>query len=158
MPKQQQGYEAFIARLQAEWQAAEPGVSLTHLIERTQAYLAAAEALTKDELALIAQYVKEDLREFEEAPGGYRDSAFYQALQESIWGWLLELTDRTQVEWRVVLDEVQRKGLYKAGDRMALGVLVCNQCGHRRLVLHPERIVSCIECGGELFSREALAP
>ena len=98
------------------------------------------------------------MREFEEAPGGYRDSAFYQALQESIWGWLLELTDRTQVEWRSVLDEVQHKGLYRVGDRMALGVLVCNQCGHRRLVLHPERIVSCIECSGEEFSREALAP
>ena len=68
MPKQQQGYEAFIERLKAEWQAADPGESLIQLIERTQAYLVAAETLTKDELALIAQYVKEDLREFEEAP------------------------------------------------------------------------------------------
>ena len=158
MPKQQQGYEAFIERLKAEWQAAEPGESLNRLIERTQAYLVAAETLTKDELALIAQYVKEDLREFEEAPGGYKDSAFYNALQESIWGWLLELTDRTQLEWRAVLEEVRRKGLYRVGDRMALGVLVCNHCGHRHLVLHPERIVSCIECGGEEFSREALTP
>ncbi len=158
MSKQQQGYEAFIERLKAEWQAAEPGESLNRLIERTQAYLIAAETLTKDELALIAEYVKEDLREFEEAPGGYKDSAFYNALQESIWGWLLELTDRTQLEWRAVLEEVRHKGLYRVGDRMALGVLVCNQCGHRHLVLHPERIVSCIECGGEEFSREALTP
>ena len=158
MPKQLQGYEAFIERLKAEWQAAEPGESLNRLIERTQAYLIAAETLTKDELALIAEYVKEDLREFEEAPGGYKDSAFYNALQESVWGWLLELTDRTQLEWRAVLEEVQHKGVYRVGDRMALGVLICNRCGHRHLVLHPERIVSCIECGGEEFSREALTP
>ncbi len=71
---------------------------------------------------------------------------------------MLELTDRTQLEWRAVLEEVQHKGSYRVGDRMALGVLVCNQCGHRHLVLHPERIVSCIECGGEEFSREALTP
>ena len=158
MSKQQQGYEAFIERLKAEWQAAEPGESLNRLIERTQAYLIAAETLTKDELALIAEYVKEDLREFEEAPGGYKDSAFYNALQESIWGWLLELTDRTQLEWIAVLDEVQHKGLYHAGERMGLGTLVCEQCGFRRLVLHPERIATCIECGGAHFHREPLAP
>lgn len=158
MPKELRGYAAFIERLRAEWRAAEPEANLSKLLERTQAYLEAAGELTRDELALIAEYVREDLREFEEAPGGYKDSAFYNALQESIWGWLLELTDRTQVEWQAVLDEVQHKGVYKVGDRMSLGVLVCNQCGHRRWVLHPERIVSCIECGGSEFSREALAP
>ena len=111
MPKQQQGYEAFIERLKAEWQAADPGETLIQLIERTQAYLVAAETLTKDELALIAQYVKEDLREFEEAPGGYKDSAFYNALQESVWGWLLVLSDRTQLARRAVLEEGQHKGM-----------------------------------------------
>ena len=53
---------------------------------------------------------------------------------------------------------LQQALLARHGRRMALGVLVCNQCGHRHLVLHPERIVSCIECGGEEFSREALTP
>ena len=73
MPKQQKGYEAFIERLKAEWRAAEPEANLSKLLERTQAYLEAAGELTRDELALIAEYVREDLREFEEAPGGYKD-------------------------------------------------------------------------------------
>lgn len=158
MPRQQQAYEAFIRRLQEEWANADPGASLSSLLVRTQAYLEAAGELTRDEWALIREYVRRDLRDFEDAPGGYRDSAFYQALQTSIWAWLLELTDRTQVEWIAVLDEVQHKGLYHAGERMGLGTLVCEQCGFRRLVLHPERIATCIECGGAHFHREPLAP
>ncbi len=135
--------------MKAEWQAADPGESLNRLIERTQAYLIAAETLTKDELALIAEYVEEDLREFEEAPGGYKDSAFYNALQESIWGWLLELTNRTQLEWRAVLEEVRHKGALsgrrshgtgRAGS--VISVVIATWCCIR------SGSVSCIECGG----------
>ncbi|MFC3912062.1 hypothetical protein ACFOSS_01090 [Pseudaeromonas sharmana] len=158
MPRQQQAYEVFIQRLKQEWQDADPGASLQSLLEKTQAYLEAAGELTRDEWALIREYVRRDLQDFDQAPGGYRDSAFYQALQTSVWGWLLELTDRTQVEWISVLDEVQHKGVFLAGERMGLGVLVCEQCGYRREVLHPERIVSCIQCGGTRFHREPLAP
>lgn len=158
MPREERGYQAFIERLKAEWEQAAPETGLAELIDQTQAYLAAAEELTRDELSLIAEYVRHDLREFDDAPGGYQDSAFYHALQESIWGSLLELTDRTQVEWQSLLDEVQHKGLYHAGELMGLGVLVCDGCGYRRLVLHPERLRSCIQCGGEHYHREPLEP
>mgnify|MGYP000852533319 CR=1 FL=1 len=157
MPRQLQGYEAFIRRLQQEWREAEQA-TLPELVERTSAYLEAAGELTKDELALIREYVHHDLQAFLDAPGGYRDSAFFQALQHSIWAGLLELCDRTRIEWLATTDELARKGVYQAGERVAFGQLVCEQCGQTHTVLHPERILPCIQCGGTHFRREPLAP
>ncbi len=163
MPKAQKGYEDFIKQLRQEWhdwQEGEPysEARLSQFIQRTEAYLEAAGDLTRDEIALISQYVRRDLSQFADAPGGYKDSAFYAALKESIWGGLLELTDRSQLEWQELLADVSHKGIYRAGDMMGLGVLVCEQCGHRRNVLHPEKLTPCVQCGGESFTREPLAP
>ena len=156
MSKELKGYEAFIQRLKEEWQTAAPGETVNQLVERTRAYIAAAGELTQDELALIAEAVREDLQEFREAPGGYRDSAFYHALQESIWSWLLELTDRTQIELLTVQQGWRNQGRYQAGEKMGLGLLVCDACGHKRQVMHPEHIPACSKCGTERFHRQPL--
>ncbi len=37
------------------------------------------------------------------------------ALKDTAWSWLADVTDRTQVEWQELADELEHKGVYRAG-------------------------------------------
>lgn len=168
MDKRQKGYEAFIAELQKQWQETEQfqGERLNRMIAKVQAYLEAASDLTQDELALIAEYVKRDLGNYElsrnddkaRSDEAVEESAFMLALKDTAWSWLADVTDRAQVEWRELADELEHKGVYEAGDWVGLGVMVCELCGWRHTVLHPQPLDTCPECGGHEYHREPLSP
>ncbi len=132
MDKRRQGYEAFIAQLKKQWEETEAfqGERLNRMIAKVQAYLEAAGDLTQDELAL----------------------------KDTAWSWLADVTDRTQVEWQELADELEHKGVYRAGDWVGLGVLVCDHCEWRHTVLHPEQLGTCPECGADEYHREPLSP
>ncbi len=162
MDKRRQGYEAFIAQLRKQWEETEEfqGERLNRMIARVQAYMEAAGDLTKDELALIAEYVKRDLGNYDEGRKDEQveESAFMLALKDTAWSWLADVTDRTQVEWQELADELEHKGVYRAGDWVGLGVLVCDHCEWRHTVLHPEQLGTCPECGADEYHREPLSP
>ncbi|MEG0008495.1 zinc ribbon-containing protein [Aeromonas lusitana] len=160
MDKRRQGYEAFIAQLKKQWEETEEfqGERLNRMIARVQAYLEAASDLTQDELALIAEYVKRDLGNYDEGRSEAPESAFMLALKDTAWSWLADVTDRAQVEWRELADELEHKGIYRAGDWVGLGVLVCDHCEWRHTVLHPEQLGTCPECGANEYHREPLSP
>ena len=160
MDKRQKGYEAFIAQLRKQWEETEEfqGERLNRMIDRVQAYLEAAGDLTKDELALIAEYVKRDLGNYDEGKSEAPESAFMLALKDTAWSWLADVTDRAQVEWQELADELEHKGIYRAGDWVGLGVLVCDHCEWRHTVLHPEQLGTCPECGADEYHREPLSP
>lgn len=160
MDKQKKGYEAFIEELRAQWEATGQfqGERLNRLVARVQAYLEAAGDLTRDEWALIAEYVKRDLGNFDEGRQEQEPSTFGLMLEDSIWGWLAEATDRAQVEWTELAADLEHKGEYQTGDWVGLGVMVCQTCGHRHSVLRPEQVTDCIECGDSHFIREPLSP
>ena len=160
MDKRQKGYEAFIAQLRKQWEETEEfqGERLNRMIARVQAYMEAAGDLTKDELALIAEYVKRDLGNYDEGKQEVPESAFMLALKDTAWSWLADVTDRTQVEWQELADELEHKGIYRAGDWVGLGVLVCDHCEWRHTVLHPEQLGTCPECGADEYHREPLSP
>ena len=81
------------------------------MIAKVQAYLEAGD-LTQDELALIAEYVKRDLGNYDEGRKDEQveESAFMLALKDTAWSWLADVTDRTQVEWQELADELEHKG------------------------------------------------
>lgn len=160
MDKRRQGYEAFIAQLKKQWEETEEfqGERLNRMIAKVQAYLEAASDLTQDELALIAEYVKRDLGNYDEGRSEAPESAFMLALKDTAWSWLADVTDRAQVEWRELADELEHKGIYRAGDWVGLGVLVCDHCEWRHTVLHPEQLGTCPECGANEYHREPLSP
>lgn len=160
MDKRRQGYEDFIAQLRKQWEETEEfqGERLNRMIARVQAYLEAAGDLTKDELALIAEYVKRDLGNYDEGKQEAPESAFMLALKDTAWSWLADVTDRAQVEWQELADELEHKGVYRAGDWVGLGVLVCDHCEWRHTVLHPEQLGTCPECGADEYHREPLSP
>ena len=122
----------------------------------------ATKDMTKDEYALISRYVKSNLKEFaenyEKDKEAIANDPFRDVIAESIWQGLLDITDKTQIEWMEVFQDIEHKGLYEAGDVIGLGALVCEKCGHRQEHTHPCEITPCIECGNNAFTRVPLKP
>lgn len=135
---------------------------LKHWADITEQYRQAASDMTKDELALISAYLKRDLQEFglnvKESPAPFSDSPFYRVVKETIWEGLAEVTDKTQIEWREVMDDLKHRGVYEAGEIIGLGNLVCEKCGHEELITHVKKISPCLKCGHTRFTRKPLSP
>lgn len=156
MPKRKSGYEEMLEDVVETLKHSPEEVN--HALEQSGKVVAAANDMTKDELALISAYVKSDLKEFADSYEEGKSGPFYLMIADSIWQGLLEITDRTKVEWVELFADLEHQGLYQAGEMIGLGVLVCENCGHRVEYNHPTEIVPCIKCGNTAFSRQPLKP
>ncbi|WP_419205331.1 zinc ribbon-containing protein [Photobacterium leiognathi] len=160
MTQQKAHYEALLEKV-TETLKNSPQ-ELKKFIETTELYGKAASDMTKDELALIEAYLKSDLKTFSEeaknSPEPFKESPFYQLVSETIWQHLAEITDKTQLEWLEVMDDIKHKGVYHSGELVGLGHLVCEKCGHQQTITHVTRIEPCIKCGCKEFSRQPLEP
>ncbi|MDO6708438.1 zinc ribbon-containing protein [Photobacterium sp. 1_MG-2023] len=160
MGKQKAAYESMLEEM-TETLKHSPE-ELKHWIETTEKYREAASDMTKDELALIRQYLKRDVQEFgqnvQESPAPFSESPFYHLVSETIWRGLAEVTDKTQLEWVEVMDDLKHRGVYQAGEIVGLGHLVCEKCGHHEQYTHVRTIEPCVKCGGTQFTRQPLAP
>ncbi len=151
----------------------------TKVLETTGEIAHAASDMTKDELALVSAYVKSDFKEFidnyfaEDKLSGNNDSdsnpesledlenkesPFLIMIQDSIWQALLDITDRTKIEWLELFEDIEHQGVYRKGEVIGLGHLVCEKCGHKTQYTHPTIIEPCCHCGCAEFSRIALTP
>ena len=155
--KHKKGYDAFVEELQRQWEMAE-NTTIKEAVEKTQAYMEAAGDLTRDELALIAEYVKRDLAAFGDEKGGFRDSLFYRRISETVWGWLAGVTDKSQLEWQELAEDLSHHGEYQAGEVVGPGLYDCTLCAHRHEVTHPEVLTTCLECNHHTFIRHPLTP
>ncbi|WP_070968624.1 zinc ribbon-containing protein [Vibrio sonorensis] len=131
---------------------------VNHVFETSGKVLDAANDLTKDELALVSAYMKADLKEFADSYESSKSGPFYLMITDSIWQGLLDITDRTKVEWVELFADLEHQGLYEAGEVIGLGNLVCDQCGHKTQYNHPTVIIPCVKCGHKGFSRQPLKP
>ncbi|HIF9331100.1 zinc ribbon-containing protein [Photobacterium damselae] len=160
MPKQKAEYELLLEK--ATEALKHSPEKLKEFLEVTEKYGEAASDMTKDELALIKAYLKSDMKEFadnvEKSSEPFAESPFYKLVSESIWQGLADITDKTQVEWHEVTADLEHHGVYKAGELIGLGELVCQKCGHKQAITHVTRIEPCIKCGGIEFTRKPLAP
>jgi ElaB/YqjD/DUF883 family membrane-anchored ribosome-binding protein len=131
---------------------------MTKLFKTSGEVAHAAGDMTKDEMALVRAKMKEDFKEFAD---NYRESAkspFSIMIADSIWQALLDLTDKTQVEWVEMFEDIEHQGVYQVGDVIGLGHLICEKCGHKTQYIHPTVIEPCSECGCEAFTRIPLKP
>ncbi|EAS41411.1 zinc ribbon-containing protein [Photobacterium profundum] len=160
MAKQKAEYEALLEKV-TETLRHSPE-ELKDWVDTTEKYRQAASDMTKDEWALISAYLKRDLKEFgknvEESPEPFAESPFYKLVSESIWSGLAEITDKTQIEWHELMDDLQHQGIYQAGEIVGLGNLVCEKCGHHEIYSHAKRIELCSQCGHDQFTRQSLTP
>lgn len=138
---------------------------LSHWLNLVEAYFDAASDMAKDELALIEAYLKQDLQEIkkhrEDAKAAQTENlveteAFRDVIIELMWQKLSEITDKTQLEWGEVTEDVKHKGRYHAGEEVGIGVFVCVNCGFEIEVYHPKSLIPCPECQHVEFSRRAL--
>ena len=131
-------------------------------LDKSADYVQAACDMTRDELELIASYVRRDVASFADSyrrnSDAFKDSPTYQALESGFWHWLLELTDKTKCEWVEIADDLKHHGEYHSGEVVGLGTLTCENCGHQHTIDHPEVLGTCPECDGDEFIRVPLEP
>lgn len=159
MSKMTEAYEKFIReidqRLSEVGDVSSEGVKL--LVDTTQAYLEAAGDLSKDEWALVTHAVKQDLTQWRQGyVEAWQGSPSMRLLTDSIWHWLVKLSDTTQIEWLEVSDDIHHRGVYNSGEYIGLGEVECTSCGHKFQIWHPQKLEPCDECGHHYFYRHPL--
>ncbi|PMN71755.1 zinc ribbon-containing protein [Enterovibrio norvegicus] len=133
---------------------------LQRWVDLSERYFEAASDMTKDELALIEAYFKRDVQEFSEQYNASEDRAddgelFKSLIANTLWEQLAEITDKTQLEWREVLKDIQHHGVYQSGEVVGLGILSCEKCGNQTEHSHVGVLTNCIKCGSKHFSCKA---
>ncbi len=156
MPKRKLGYEEKFEEVVEVLKHSPEEVA--KVLETSGEVAHAASDMTKDELSLVSAYIRSDLKEFSENFQESKDSPFSIMIADSVWQALLDITDRTKVEWVELFEDLEHQGIYRKGDVIGLGHLVCEKCGHKTQYIHPTTIEACSKCGNEEFTRVALKP
>ncbi len=157
-------YEKFVENLQKGVHTAEKYTrdQMEHWVESSEEYIRAAKDMTKDEAGLVRQAVKRDMKEladsYQRSKENLDTELWFNALRQTTWHWLAELTDRTRMEWVEVASDLDHNGRYQAGEMVGFGVLVCEDCHHAEEYEHPQEIKPCPKCQGTAFRREPLQP
>lgn len=118
--------------------------------------------LTQSEIESVIAAVKRDLEEFarsyEESHEDESDSVFMRVIKESLWQELADITDKTQLEWREVFQDLNHHGVYHSGEVVGLGNLVCEKCHYHLAVYTPDVLPRCPKCGHDQFQRRPFEP
>ncbi len=136
---------------------------LDAVLKQSRTYAALEQELSESELDLVESFLRRDLADYAQRHAREQfetegDSVFTLGLENTVWRWLAEITDRSQLEWHELGEELRHHGSYEAGEVVGLGELVCDNCGHSMAFLHPTPIPPCPECDGVTFSRRPLEP
>ena len=158
-------YEYLLAEMEKRYRA-DPDLTLGQLdevLQQSRTYLALNNELSADKLELVESFLRRDLADYAQRYAQEQfefdgDSIFTIGLENSAWRWLGSITDRSQLEWHELGEDLRHRGTYEVGEIVGLGELVCDNCGHVMQFFHPTRLPACPECDGELFSRRPLEP
>ncbi len=95
------------------------------LVTQARDKIVRAGDLTQSEIESVIAAVKRDLEEFarsyEESHEDESDSVFMRVIKESLWQELADITDKTQLEWREVFQDLNHHGVYHSGEVVGLG-------------------------------------
>ncbi|VEB93970.1 Protein of uncharacterised function (DUF1451) [Citrobacter koseri] len=84
------------------------------LVEQARQSVMKAGELTRIEVDELTRAVRRDLEEFamsyEESQEEESDSVFMRVIKESLWQELADITDKTQLEWREVFQDLNHHG------------------------------------------------
>lgn len=132
------------------------------LVENARQRLLATGELTRSEVEGVLRAVRRDLEEFARSYGeneeDLNDSVFMRVIRQSVWKELADITDKSQLEWREVFQDLNHHGVYQSGEVVGLGNLVCEKCHFTRAIYTPETLTRCAECGHDQFQRQPFAP
>ena len=132
------------------------------LVEQARARVIKTGELTRTEVDELTRAVRRDLEEFamsyEESLKEESDSVFMRGIKESLWQELADITDKTQLEWREVFQDLNHHGVYHSGEVVGLGNLVCEKCHFHLPIYTPEVLTLCPKCGHDQFQRRPFEP
>jgi len=126
--------------------------------------LMASESATPGQIDQALTAVRRDLAEFARSyqevhqPESVNDSLFMRIIRESLWKELADITDKSQLEWREVFQDLRHHGVYQSGEVVGLGNLVCEKWHFTRAIYTPETLTRCPECGHDQFPRQPSEP
>ena len=132
------------------------------LVEQARQSVMKAGELTRIEVDELTRAVRRDLEEFamsyEESQEEESDSVFMRVIKEILWQELADITDKTQLEWREVFQDLNHHGGYHSGEGVGLGNLVCEKCHYHLAVYTPDVLPLCPKCGHDQFQRRPFEP
>lgn len=134
--------------------------NLFNSVTQGKEFLRLKEQAGEDELALVEQFLKRDIASFlrEQNANSLSYSPTVITLENTLWHWLSEITDRSQVEWHELTQDFKHHGYYQSGDIVNQGIMVCTNCGNEMSIEFPSTISDCPECDNGEFTREPLTP
>ena len=155
-----QEYRATVAALTQRLERGERDVDA--LVAEARSALLQKQTLTTAEVDEVMRAVRRDLHEFAlsypESSEALGDSVFLRVIRESLGKELADITDKSQLEWREVFQDLRHHGVYQSGEVVGLGNLVCEKCGFTRAIYTPESLTRCPECGHDQFQRQPFEP
>jgi len=132
---------------------------VTELIKRAKLYAKAAENMSEEKVNQFTDNLKHDLHDFyQQNQSQVKHSIYLGLLNEALWSNLAQLTDKSQVEWAELVDDFDHDGIYRTGDIIGFGELVCQQCEDKIHIMHASEVTECAKCGGESYTRLPLDP
>ena len=160
MNKVAQYYRELVASLSERLRNGERDIDA--LVEQARQRVLQAGELTRTEVDELTRAVRRDLEEFavsyEESLEEESDSVFMRVIKESLWQELADITDKTQLEWREVFQDLSHHGVYHSGEVVGLGNLVCEKCHFHLAVYMPDVLPLCPKCGHDQFQRRPFEP
>ena len=160
MDKVAQFYRELVSTLSERLRNGERDIDV--LVEQARVKISQSGELTQSEIENVIRAVRRDLEEFalsyEESLDEETDSVFMRVIKESIWQELADITDKTQLEWREVFQDLNHHGVYHSGEVVGLGNLVCEKCHHHIAVYTPDVLPLCPKCGHDQFQRRPFEP
>ena len=160
MNKVAQYYRELVASLSERLRNGERDIDA--LVEQARQQVLQAGELTRTEVDELTRAVRRDLEEFaisyEESLEEESDSVFMRVIKESLWQELADITDKTQLEWREVFQDLSHHGVYHSGEVVGLGNLVCEKCHFHLGVYTPDVLPLCPKCGHDQFQRRPFEP
>ncbi len=114
--KYQELLEGFLVKLKQEEHFTQQ--ALEAWLKEANTYLEAAEELTEDELILMKKYIRRDIHAFVEQMGiqvrQNEESVWLATLKETLWHHMSEVSDKTQLEWHELAQDLTQEGCYQA--------------------------------------------
>lgn len=160
MNKVAQFYRELLASLTERLRNGERDID--ELVASARKRMTQAGELTRTEIEDTTRAVRRDLQEFarsyNESIEKENDSVFMRVIKESLWQELADITDKTQLEWREVFQDLNHHGVYNSGEVVGLGNLVCERCHYQQAIYTPEILQACPKCGHTLFQRQPFKP
>ena len=155
-------YQALITEVKSQF-AEDNTMTVKNLfnsVTQGKEFLRLKEQAGEDELALVEQFLKRDIASFlrEQNADSFSHSPTVITLENTLWHWLSEITDRSQVEWHELTQDFKHHGYYQSGDIVNQGIMVCTNCGNEMSIEFPSTISDCPECDNGEFTREPLTP